>query len=181
MMCIGWAAATGDSNSLIVFLLRLSFALYLLAWAVRSISQDLTDTHSESIIHISVLSFCAAALLGETAIIPSTPPPVVSASQPTDAPIVFWYSIIASYWAAFWISVNTPQGPTLHYPPEQIYSKKSVEAITNVYEDNVCGLTSVSSFFFPRSCLKNYCRCFPVEHVAFLVHHKGSHVREYRC
>src|SRR5277367_2365954 len=107
MMCIGWAGATGDSNGLIVFLLRLSFALYLLAWAVRSINQDSTELHSESIIHISALSFCAAALLGETAIIPSTSRPVVSASQPTDAPIAFWYTIIALYWAASWISVNT--------------------------------------------------------------------------
>jgi len=41
------------------------------------------------------------------------------------------------------IALTRPLGPKLHFPSERIYSEKTVMAIMNKDEENVCGLVGM--------------------------------------
>jgi len=148
-ICIGWAAAALDQEEITIHALGLVYSLYLLIAAVRSVKQETVDTHSESIMHIAALTFWAVMLLGTTAIFPNSPSPVEVTAQLKSYPALrgLWYAVLALYFIACAISSTAPQGPQLHFNPKDIYSAKTVAATTNVYANNVCGITSKPSPF----------------------------------
>jgi hypothetical protein len=145
-ICLGWSAAD-ERSGLATYILRVLFSLYNLILAVRSVNQTSISTHAESIIHLSALTVWGTVLSGATAILPAIPPPVVLRVGSETLPALrgFWYTILVLYFIASAITSTTPQGPPLHYPPNQIYSEKTIAASTNVDKDNVCGITGVSS------------------------------------
>ncbi|KAJ2928555.1 hypothetical protein H1R20_g8545, partial [Candolleomyces eurysporus] len=55
-----------------------------------------------------------------------------------------WVAIIVLYILTATLAFTTPLGPPLHYPPEYIYSEKTVKAITNEDPENVSGLIHAS-------------------------------------
>src|ERR1700722_5128308 len=161
---IGWSVANGDIDSFVIFALRLAFSLYLLLLSFASINQHSIQDHSKSILHILVLSFLATTLMGETAIFPLTPPPIASSMGSSSALNVPWYTSLVFYFLACVVAITTPQGPKYHYPPEQIYLKKTVSAISTVYEDNVCGSTStlLRAYTYVPHSMKYVFRRFPL-------------------
>jgi hypothetical protein len=137
---LGFSASTADLSTIATYTLRLVFTIYILILAVRSMNQDSTDTHSESLWHLS--SFAASALLFATAILPPTPIPVAEASSQTlDVFKSLGWASLALYFISFAIISTIPQGPPLHFDPEKIYSEKTIATTTNVAPDNVCGVT----------------------------------------
>ncbi|KAH7910130.1 hypothetical protein BJ138DRAFT_1127138 [Hygrophoropsis aurantiaca] len=143
-VCLGWAIVANEGDSITVYALHIAFASYAVVLAIRSVSQNTAGPHSTSLIHLSVLTFTPTALLAITALLPS--PKLVS--TPTtysfSAPTGLWYSVLTLYFLAAAISWTLPGGPSLHMPPESIYSEKTVKAITNNDQDNVCGIVGSS-------------------------------------
>ncbi|TFK34287.1 multidrug resistance-associated ABC transporter [Crucibulum laeve] len=131
--------------------LLLFFAFYLLVIAIRSVSQDETNEHSKSIIHLATLLTFATGLLTLTAILPQTPRPVTQSDDYGHFVKIVSYVIDALFAVACVLVYTTPQGPPLHFPPTLIYSRKTVDAITNTDQENVCGVVGASPwgiFFF---------------------------------
>src|ERR1700691_1644511 len=79
---LGFSVSTTDPSAITTYALRLIFAIYTLILAVRSINQDTIEPHSESLWHLSCLTFMASALLFGTVILPPTPTAGVSNQAP---------------------------------------------------------------------------------------------------
>ena len=137
----GCSIATGiDHVDIKINSLHLFFSLYVFVISARSVLQFTTDDHSESILHLTALLTVAVSLLGSAAILPDSSFPVAA---PDDKPILLglWYSLLGIYTVGCILAYSSPLGPPLHYPPSDIYSEKIVKSITNMDEQNVCGIT----------------------------------------
>ncbi|KAI0066796.1 multidrug resistance-associated ABC transporter [Artomyces pyxidatus] len=131
------------TSSITVYVLHLVFAAYLICISVRSLTRDASSSHTETMVHISALTFLAFATLGTTALIPENS---ISMSEEAAPQVlnVLWYVAFALYTCACLLAITTPLGPALHYPTSRIYSEKTVAAITNTAPDNVSGVTGAS-------------------------------------
>lgn len=145
---LGWTLATHEKQDTTIFALHLVYALYLFLIAARSIPQNSADSHSESILHLTVLITVAFMLLASTAILPTIPSPVPLSIDDESALKGLWYALTCIYGVVAVIAYTTPLGPPLHYPPSDIYSEKTVQSITNTDEDNTCGIISALSPIF---------------------------------
>jgi hypothetical protein len=147
-ICLGYSAINNERSAVAIYIIHIVFALYILVLAVRSVNQISVELHWESILHITALTLLATTLLGITAILPASPPPIATSLGTLKALQELWHSSLALYAVVCIMSFTTPQGPRLHYPPENIYSDKTVSATTNFYEDNVCGIVGGFSLSF---------------------------------
>ena len=157
---LGWAIADEDRHKSIVYSLHLIFALYVFLLSARAVRHQDTDSHSESILHLTTLTTVACLLLGVITILPESQPPVKALSvyhvirprsyhhDPANKedPVLMglWYILVFVYTIACIVIFRTPLGPLLYYPPSNIYSEKTVQSITNTDENNVAGITSLS-------------------------------------
>lgn len=148
---LGWAAADDMKHNISILAIYIYFALYVLIIAARSINQNSVESHAESVIHLTTLTTIACLLLGGTAILPISPPPVIEATGDDYVLLPVWYTMVGIYYVICIIAFTTPQGPPLHYSPGDIYSEKTVQSITNTDQENVCGITSTLLFF--RVCI----------------------------
>ncbi|KAG1745260.1 P-loop containing nucleoside triphosphate hydrolase protein [Suillus lakei] len=149
---LGWSAYPDGQNMLAEHILRTTFALYVGVLVVRSVGQCNTDHHSESVIHITALTFFSSVLHFGTAILPSSDSISARDLQAFPPLLAFWYSMTALYTLTFAIIATTPRGPPLHFYPSFIYSKKTIDDTTNESYENACGLpgTSVIDYLFFR-------------------------------
>jgi hypothetical protein len=147
---LGWSIITEETYHIIVFSLRLVFTLYVLIMSLRSVGLTTIGENSESLIHIAALSFLAVFALGIAAMLPSRPSPSEdNVGDGTSVILVyFWYTITVLYILACYVSATMPHGPPLHFPPNLIYSEKTVAASANMQQDNVCGITGMQNFRF---------------------------------
>ncbi|KAI0338006.1 ATP-binding cassette transporter [Trametopsis cervina] len=140
---LSWSFLEGTSREIAQFSLHLAFSLYLLVVAAISIKHEYS-AHEHLVIHLSTLTFVAFALLGTISILPATPSPIAMAFEESALPKGLSYATVILYFCALALAVTTPCGPPLHFPSEQIYSDKTLMAVTSKYEDNVCGVTGAS-------------------------------------
>jgi len=145
---LGWSVINDNSSSIVLYALHVAFNLYLFIISVRSTYQDTLEYHSESIIHISILLTIAFVLLGIASILPSEPSPIISTFQDIRVLEILQLVNVGIYGIAWILSVTTPMGPPMHYSPSNIYSEKTVQAITNMDENNVCGIINSSPWDF---------------------------------
>ncbi len=146
---LGWAIASNDTQSIISSVFGIIFSVYVLVLACRSVNEQEVYLHTKAVIQITTLSTIATSLFFAAAILPDTPPVTTDISQELEStPVGLWYAILALYSVVFAISITTPLGPKLHFPPERIYSEKTVMAITNKDEENVCGAVGTISHTF---------------------------------
>lgn len=143
---LGYAYADDQQRELLVAGLQLFFSLYVVVVAGLSVPQ-VYQSHSDSIIHLSGLTALASVLLLSVSILPDTPPPIIKTLMYEATLQIIWYSVLALYMIACVMSFTTPVSPALHFPPELVYSQKTVQTITNPDEANVCGLICT---FLPR-------------------------------
>ncbi|PIL23137.1 ATP-binding cassette transporter [Ganoderma sinense ZZ0214-1] len=148
---LGFAIIASVGGDIPVCALHTAFALYLLIMAGSAVNKTYS-AHERAVIHLSALTWFAATLLGTTAILPSTPFPLVPAPAPSSlgaagkegAPLGLWYAVLGLYCAALVLVITTPRGPKLHFPSEAIYADRTLMQITSKYEDNVDGVTGAS-------------------------------------
>ncbi|KAJ2928554.1 hypothetical protein H1R20_g8546, partial [Candolleomyces eurysporus] len=156
IVALSSAFANSDTNELIIAVLQLSFSFYLLVLAGNAAFQNNVNAHSTAILHLTTLTAVASLLLGSAAILPEGSPPV---AKPSDSPSflsvllgtsgdvvpdALWITLVVLYTLITTLAFTTPLGPPLHYPPEHIYSEKTVKAITNEDPENVSGLIHAS-------------------------------------
>jgi hypothetical protein len=141
---LGWSAYTEGQNMLAEHLFRTTFALYIGVLVVRSVGQCTIHRHSESVIHITALTFFSSVLHVVVAILPSFDSISARNIQVLPPLLAFWYAVTALYISTFTIIATTPRGPPLHYSPSFIYSQKTIDDTTNKAYENVCGAASVS-------------------------------------
>ena len=169
---------TANPSAIATYSLRLIFAIYTLILAVRSVNQDTIDLHSESVWHLSSLTFIVSVLLFGTAILPPTDAVLVISHQTPALLKSLGWAELALNFISFLVVSNIPQGPPLHFDPERLYSEKTIASITNVTPDNVCGVTGKYSLF----CLSQVTRITrhrSGQHLgnhAFLLHYESSDV-----
>jgi hypothetical protein len=178
---LGFALANENGkDEIIVGILQLVFALYLLLVSARSVTQAEPESHSASIIHISCLTTIASVLLVTVSILPSTPPPVIKLSDETPLQAI-WYSLVFLYTLTCVVGVTTPLGPSLHQPPEHIYSDKTVAAITNSDPANVCGIIGTLDLCLSSFSLSSLVsRCLNMGNLDVLLHDQSRLVRSRR-
>ena len=168
---LGWTLANIETADVVIPATHVSFSIYLVVLAVRSVNLDTTHAHSNYILHLAALSTFAAVLLGTIAILPDTPPITSLFTNDVPALRALGYARLVLYILAASIALTTQLGPPLHYRPEDIYFEKTVSSITNAAEENVAGFVSefVQSdpFFSPSDSLQ---RCLCVGASAFLLH-----------
>ncbi|PFH48697.1 hypothetical protein AMATHDRAFT_5550 [Amanita thiersii Skay4041] len=140
----GFAVANEERVDAATYVVHVIYSTYFLFLSVRSVKQVHVDGHSESILHMTALSVVATVALGVAAAIPRTSNPVTSSVADEPAVRAIWYGALILYAIACAIVITTPLGPPLHYPPENIYSEKTVSAITNQDYENVCGIVGAS-------------------------------------
>ena len=143
MVSLGWSVTTLDAKDAIVPTLNALTALYLIVVTISTLNDDIPDVHFTQIIHICAITTIATLVFGSIVILPSSE--VTTSAETEDA--VSWglrYGLVLLYAVACVISINIPRGPALHFPPEQIYSEKTVASITSRYKDNVCGIVNAS-------------------------------------
>ncbi|PCH35119.1 multidrug resistance-associated ABC transporter [Wolfiporia cocos MD-104 SS10] len=141
--CLGWSLVEEGQSDLAVHIIHIVFAFYVLLVAARSVSQRNSE-HETSVAHLFALTSVASGFLFATAILPS---PKLSDSGIylfSTVPLGLWYTTLALYILSLVIAITTPCGPALHYPPEQIYSDKTLAKVSATYDDNVCGVTGAS-------------------------------------
>ena len=139
---LGWSVANEERSDTVIYALHVCFALYVFLLAVWSIGQDNPD-HCDSILHLTTLLTVVFLLLGSAAILPPTRPPIITSIEDGYILLGLWYGLVGIYGIACFIAYTTPLGPLLHYPPSDIYSEKTVQSITNMDEENVCGIISM--------------------------------------
>lgn len=149
---LGWSAYPDGQNILAEHIFRTTFALYVSVLVVRSVGQCTTDLHSESMIHITVLTFFSSVFHLGAAILPSSDSISARNLQAFPPTLAFWYSITILYTLTFAIIATTPCGPPLHFSPSLIYSQKTIDNATSESYENVCGLpgSSVIDYLFFR-------------------------------
>jgi hypothetical protein len=136
---LGWSLANDETSQIAIYALNLAFSLYILILAVYSVNQNTVDIHSESILHLTTMNTLAATFLGSTAILPDTSP-IAASLETVPALRAIWHAKLCLYTIVCIMAFTTPQGPRLRFPPERIYSDKTILATTNPDEENVCGL-----------------------------------------
>lgn len=173
---LGWSVANEERSDTVIYALHVCFALYVFLLAVRSIGQDNSDDHSDSILHLTALLTVVFVLLGSAAILPSTRLPVVTSTKDEHIVLGLWYGFVGIYGIACFIAYTTPLGPPLHYPPSDIYSEKTVQSITNMDKVNVCGIISMFPLLFCARVPKNTHRWLALGYSALLVYDKSCMV-----
>lgn len=163
---LGWSVSTLEIKDAIVPTLDSFTALYLIVVTVSTLNDDIPDVHFTQVAHICTITTTATLMFGSIAILPSSE--ITISGQAEDAVSRgLHYAVVGLYMVACVISLNIPRGPAMYFPPEQIYSEKTVASITSRYRDNVCGIVNDSIFgilFFSYttkvfSCLTKYHQC----------------------
>ncbi|KZT01063.1 multidrug resistance-associated ABC transporter [Laetiporus sulphureus 93-53] len=142
-VCLGWSAIDDDRSQALIHALHVAFALYLLIIAGRSVRKQ-DGSHAVYIVHLSALTFVATALFFTTAILPSSRLAHTGSSDVSAVPLGLFYATFTLYAISLVIAATTPCGPPLHFPPEQIYSEKTIMKVSTQYADNVCGIRGAS-------------------------------------
>lgn len=140
---LGWSAATLQLKDAIVPALNTFTALYLILVTTLTLNHDVPDVHFTQVVHIALITTIATLAFASIAILPSSD--VSLSGQAGDvASWGFHHTAVGLYAIASLIVVNIPRGPALHFPPEQIYSEKTVASTTSWSKDNVCGIVNDS-------------------------------------
>lgn len=141
-VALGWSIALNAQQAIVILILRVFVAVYVVSLATRAIQFDTAPAHSDSMIHLSALTFIAFAPLAISAIVPDDSIKIYAdfGDRTIDG---LNYAVAAFYGLSCALAITTPLGPALHYPKELIYSEKVVAAITNQAYDNVCGVTGM--------------------------------------
>ena len=140
---LGWSVTTLGAKDSIVPTLNLFTTLYLIVVTISTLNDAIPDVHFTQVVHIATITTMATLVFGSIAILPSSE--ITVSGQAGDT--VSWglyYAIVGFYAVACIISINIPRGPAMYFPPEQLYSEKTVASITARYRDNVCGIVNES-------------------------------------
>lgn len=147
---LGWSIVHDEATQIETYALHINFSLYTIGLAFRSINQNAQSFHSESLLHLAILTTLASLLLSSIAILPDSPP--ITASVDTVPAISYlWHTRLVLYMITCVMTITTRQGPPLRYPLNRIYAEKTVLAGTSAAEENVSGSVGMRIRLCPES------------------------------
>lgn len=135
---LGWFIAHDKAKEIGTYAVHIGFCLYTLGLALRSVNQNTSSLHSESILHLTALSSLASVSLSSIAILPDAPA-ILSLVETTPMLLYLWHTKLGLYMILCVLTITTRQGPRLRYPLDRIYAEKTRLAGTNTAEENVSG------------------------------------------
>jgi len=151
LVSLGWSVTTVDPKDAIVPTLNTLTALYLIVVTISTLNDEIPDIHFTQVVHIGTITTIATLIFGSIMILPSSEATTSAEAEGAAVSRGLQYAAGALYALACVISVNIPRGPPMYFPPERIYSEKTVASITTRYRDNVCGIVNdsiIGTLFF---------------------------------
>ncbi|KAL5499202.1 hypothetical protein ACEPAH_1720 [Sanghuangporus vaninii] len=134
----GWTVvADGSARDIAASILHTAFSLYVLIISVTAVGHSEKIWHGRLTVHLASLSTAALVLLVAITILPSQ-------VEWNPAQRITWYTSLALWFLAFWLSARMKRGPALHFPSDRVYSEKIFSGTTTFAEDNVCGIVNGS-------------------------------------
>ncbi|KAJ6612172.1 multidrug resistance-associated ABC transporter [Mycena sp. CBHHK59/15] len=133
-----WLVAHGENWDKGVLIFDLCYTLYL--FCLGTLCVDQVERHSEFMWHLTTLTTLPAMLMLFATILPVNQG-TASSSSPA---LWFWRAVLSIYAALAVVTLTTPLGPPLYYPPSAIYSEETASAITNTEKENVTGVAGSS-------------------------------------
>ena len=136
---MGIAFATEGPETIVPYIIITAFSLYTLTLSARSVAYNTTKTHTEHLLHLTVLTTIVTALFVASAIIPAGH--ISTASHGSPLLEKLWAVVAVLDIVSTTMSLTIPSGPPLHFPPEQIFGHKAVNRDADV--ENVTGLVGM--------------------------------------
>ncbi|KAG8989939.1 hypothetical protein FRB93_003401 [Tulasnella sp. JGI-2019a] len=123
-------------------IIHIFFASYLLIISAWSIAMDEIDPHWVTVIHIWSLSTVAVFVYSIRLLLPK------GVTSVPEGPVLAGldYATFALYIVVFCMSFFTPRGPDVHFPPERIYSPKTLASSAPTAYNNVTGYVGASIY-----------------------------------
>jgi hypothetical protein len=136
---MGIAFATEGSETAVPYIIITAFSLYTLTLSARSVAYNTTRTHTEHLLHLTILTTIVTALFVASAIIPAGH--ISDASHGSPLLEKLWIVVAVLDIVSATMSFTIPSGPPLYFPPEQIFGDKAVK--TDVHVENVTGVVGM--------------------------------------
>ncbi|KAG8871479.1 hypothetical protein FRB98_000747, partial [Tulasnella sp. 332] len=142
---LGWLITASDTYTVYDFTsssIHIFFALYLLVVSAWSISMDDINPHWITVIHIWSLSTVAVFVYSIRLLLPKD----VTAIPEDPVLVGLDYATFGLYVVLFCMAFFTPRGPAVHFPPERIYSAKTLASSAPSIYHNVTGYVGASIY-----------------------------------
>src|ERR1700722_3981790 len=109
---LSFTLVAASATDMAIGIPRALFYSYILALSTFSASQVTVAGHTQTILHLGVLTFFSSLLEFFSGILPETPPPVVQIFA--DTPILWIFSLTLNMFSTVLI-FTLPMSPILHY------------------------------------------------------------------
>ena len=139
---LGWAVASGDGYAVPSTLHLITFA-YLLTLSASNLSAKTILTSWPVVIHISALTALSSLLQATSLLLPSERPSISSPEDESNG-TMFWFTSWVLTTVAMMLSWTIPRGPSRYFPPERVFTLKSLANMPSLVRNNVSTVVSTS-------------------------------------
>jgi hypothetical protein len=130
---LGWAVASGDGY-VVPSTLHLITSVYLLTLCASNLSANTISTSWPTVIHISALTALSSLLQATSLLLPSERPSISSPEEESSG-TVFWFISWVLTTVAMMLSWTIPRGPSRYFPPERVFTLKSLANASSSSEE----------------------------------------------
>ena len=139
---LGWAVSSGDGYVVPSTLHLITFG-YLLALCASNLSASTISTSWPAVIHLSALTALSSLLQATSLLLPSEHPSI-SAPEDESNGTTFWFISWVLTTVAMMLSWTIPRGPPRYFPPERVFTLKSLANASPSTRNNVSTAVSTS-------------------------------------
>lgn len=139
---LGWAVASGDGH-VVASTLHLITSVYLLTLCASNLAANTISTSWPTVIHISALTAVSSLLQATSLLLPSERPST-SSPEGESSGTRFWFISWVLTTVAMAVAWTIPRGPARYFPPERVFTLKSLADASFSTGNNVSGVVSTS-------------------------------------
>jgi len=139
---LGWAVASGDGYIVPSTLHLITFA-YLLTLCASNLSANTISTSWPIVIHIATLTALSSLLQATSLLLPSEHPSISSPEGKSNG-VMFWFISWVLTTVAMMLSWTIPRGPSRYFPPERVFTLKTLANASFSARNNVSAAVSTS-------------------------------------
>ena len=139
---LGWAVASGNGY-IAASILHLITSVYLLTLCGTNLSANTISTSWPTVIHISALTAISSLLQATSLLLPNERPSV-SSPEGESSGTRFWFISCVLTTLAMILAWTTPRGPARYFPPERVFTLKSLANVSSSARNNVSAAVSTS-------------------------------------
>jgi hypothetical protein len=178
---LGWAVASGDGYTT-PSTLHLITSVYLLTLCVSNLSANTISTSWPTVIHLSALTVVSSLLQATSLLLPSEHPSITSPEDESNG-TVFWFISWVLTTVATVLAWTIPRGPTRYFPPERVFTLKSLATASPSARENVSEAVSTSVWGKNQTTsldIRTLSNVSPDRVYLLPVHHGSRHARLHR-